>query len=280
VAQASPLWPARLDHLWINSEDAAAMTAFYRHGLGYEVAETGARTRLLSGPERRLLIGPGAPNTLALQAFALESEAQLERLREHLARQGTALEPSPSPLFDDRAFALADPDGGRVVFGLAQAAPGAGAALPARLQHVVLQSTGLERMVDFYQGRLGFVISDWVREEGGRATTCFLRSDPEHHSLAVFRAPERRLDHHSYETSCWNDLRDWADRFAELRVPLCWGPGRHGPGNNLFFMVHDPDGNWVEFSAEQELMPREMAAREWPHEERTLNYWGQGYLRS
>ncbi len=59
MAQASPLWPARLDHLWINTEDAEAMTAFYRDGLGYEVAERGPKARLLSGPERRLLIGPG-----------------------------------------------------------------------------------------------------------------------------------------------------------------------------------------------------------------------------
>ena len=279
MAQASPLWPARLDHLWINTEDAAAMTAFYRDGLGYEVAETGAGSALLVGPERRLVIGRGAAHSLGFHAFALGDREQLERLRGHLMAAGLALEPSPSPLFGDDAFAVRDPDGGQVVFGLAQAAH-SGDALPARLQHVVVQSTGLGAMIGFYHDILGFVISDWVREQGGEATTCFLRSDPEHHSLAVFRAPQCRLDHHSYETTCWNDIRDWADHFAELRVPLSWGPGRHGPGNNLFFMVHDPDGNWVEFSAEQELMPKEMAAREWPHEERTLNSWGQGFLRS
>ncbi len=279
MAQASPLWPARLDHLWINTEDAAAMTAFYRDGLGYEVAETGAGSALLVGPERRLVIGRGAAHSLGFHAFALGDREQLERLRGHLMAAGLALEPSPSPLFGDDAFAVRDPDGGQVVFGLAEAAH-SGDALPGRLQHVVVQSTGLGAMIDFYHDILGFVISDWVREQGGEATTCFLRSDPEHHSLAVFRAPQCRLDHHSYETTCWNDIRDWADHFAALRVPLSWGPGRHGPGNNLFFMVHDPDGNWVEFSAEQELMPKEMAAREWPHEERTLNSWGQGFLRS
>jgi len=37
-----------------------------------------------------------------------------------------------------------------------------------------------------------------------------------------------------------------------MRLPLEWGPGRHGPGNNLFVFVHDPEGNWIEISAELE----------------------------
>jgi len=35
-----------------------------------------------------------------------------------------------------------------------------------------------------------------------------------------------------------------------------WGPGRHGPGNNLFVFIHDLDGNWVEVSAELEHVRR------------------------
>ncbi|MSQ89297.1 MAG: glyoxalase, partial [Betaproteobacteria bacterium] len=89
-----------------------------------------------------------------------------------------------------------------------------------------------------------------------------------------------RADHHSYETSSWNDIRDWGDRMASLRIPLWWGPGRHGPGNNLFFMIEDPDGHKVEFSAEIELMPQDAACRDWPHEQRTLNLWGSAWMRS
>jgi hypothetical protein len=40
--------------------------------------------------------------------------------------------------------------------------------------------------------------------------------------------------------------------------------GRHGPGNNLFFMIEDPDGYKVEFSAELEHMTKEMTYRTWP----------------
>ena len=58
------------------------------------------------------------------------------------------------------------------------------------------------------------------------------------------------------------------------------GAVRHGPGNNLFFMIEDPDGHKVEFSAELERMPEEAAFRTWPHEQRTLNLWGSAWMRS
>ena len=81
------------------------------------------------------------------------------------------------------------------------------------------------------------------------------------------------------ETTSWNDIRDWADHLGGLRISLSWGPGRHGPGNNLFFMVCDADGNMVEFSAEMELMDRDTAVRLWKHEPHTLNLWGVAWIR-
>jgi hypothetical protein len=76
------------------------------------------------------------------------------------------------------------------------------------------------------------------------------------------------------------DIRDWGDHFARLRIPVVWGPGHHGPGDNLFIFVADPDGNSVELSAELEIVPAGREARAWPHEERTLNLWGKAPLRS
>jgi catechol 2,3-dioxygenase len=123
------------------------------------------------------------------------------------------------------------------------------------------------------------VESDRVLDKEDLAA-CFLRSDPEHHSFAAFRAPDSRADHHCYETNGWLDIRDWADRMGQLGIALWWGPGRHGPGNNLFFMIEDPDGYKVEFSAELELIPKEVPYRTWPHEQRTLNLWGSAWMRS
>jgi hypothetical protein len=57
-----------------------------------------------------------------------------------------------------------------------------------------------------------------------------------------------------------------------------WGPGRHGPGNNLFVFIEDPDGNWIEISAELEVIYGR-PAKEWPHAPYTLNQWGTAIMR-
>ncbi|WP_375392801.1 VOC family protein, partial [uncultured Sphingomonas sp.] len=107
-----------------------------------------------------------------------------------------------------------------------------------------------------------------------------LRCSHEHHSLAMFQTAEARLDHHCLEAGDWGLIRDWGDHFAGEHIPLKWGPGRHGPGNNLFMFIHDLDGNWIELSAELEQVAPDRAVGDWLHEERTLNSWGAGLLRS
>lgn len=278
---AIPLWPARLDHLRRDSEDPEALAQFYARLFGDRIERLATGERLVLGHGRKLLVGRGEKAAVPYFALALQDAAQLRSLRSALESLGLACEPSPSPLFRDGAFAVADPDGRRVVFGLAPAPEAATAASgpQARLQHFVCATAQPERMLEFYRDRLGMAESDRVLD-GEALAAVFLRSDPEHHSFAAFRAPQARADHHAYETRGWNDIRDWADRMAALRIPLWWGPGRHGPGNNLFFMIEDPDGHKVEFSAELEVMTREAAFRTWPHEQRTLNLWGPAWMRS
>jgi catechol 2,3-dioxygenase-like lactoylglutathione lyase family enzyme len=285
----SPLWPAKLDHIRLDTGDPAGLAAFYAAMVGFAERPQADGSILLHGEERRLVIGAGAPGTQPYSAFRLANPAQLEALRGHLAGQGLPLLASPSPVFDETAFAVRDPDGRLAVFGLprpelaeAPADRGPAAALPGRLQHVVVASTRLPEMIRFYEDALGFVPSDYVHESAGNRepTVAFYRADPEHHCFAVFRAPESRPDHHAYEASCWNDIRDWADHVARSGIKLWWGPGRHGPGNNLFFMIKDPNGYLLEISAELEIVPDEVEKRSWPHEERTLNLWGPGFMRS
>jgi catechol 2,3-dioxygenase len=288
AAQAS-LWPAQLDHLTRESNQPETLVAFYRDALGMEPKLLSRGLWLLQGPGRRVLIQQGSRGAQPMNAFRLDTAARVQRLRDDLAARGVEILDCPTPLFV-AGFGVRDPDGRLVAFGVPDdsiAAPAASnlpaARLPGRLQHVVVATDNLERLVGFYQRDLGFVASDNVFDgapDSGPVTATFLRSDPEHHSFAAFRAPKVRPDHHCYETTCWNDIRDWADHMATLHIKLWWGPGRHGPGNNLFFMIEDPESHKIELSAELELMPKEMGPRAWKHEERTLNYWGQAWMRS
>ena len=285
----SPLWPAQLDHIRLDSDDPASLAAFYCDTLGFADAAQPDGSHLLQAPARRIVIGPGAAGTQPYSAFRLGGTAQLAALRDRLTGCGIAVLPSPSPVFAEDAFAVRDPDGRLAVFGLGRpdlaqtpVASTAAAQLPGRLQHVVVASAHLPEMMRFYEDVLGFVVSDYVHETSGNRepTVAFYRCDPEHHSFAVFRAPQSRPDHHAYEANCWNDIRDWADHMASRGIKLWWGPGRHGPGNNLFFMIKDPQGYLIEISAELEIVADAVQKRSWPHEERTLNLWGPGFMRS
>jgi catechol 2,3-dioxygenase len=275
----SALWPARLHHLRRESPQPERLARFYAGLLGDSVERLDDGSWLLRGSGRALIVGSGAAGGAPYFALQMQDASQLRTYARELDARGVRREPSPTPLFGEEAFAVADPDGRRIVFGLPrEATPAQG--LAARLQHFVCASARLPEVVAFYRDRIGMIESDRVLEGASDLSACFLRSDPEHHSFAAFRAPESRPDHHCYETSGWLDIRDWADRMGRLGVKLWWGPGRHGPGNNLFFMIEDPDGYKVEFSAELELMPKEMPWRTWPHEERTLNLWGSAWMRS
>jgi catechol 2,3-dioxygenase len=272
AAVTSDLWPARLHHLRRDSPQPERLARFYGELLGDRVERLHDDSWLVAGPGRRLVVGKGEAGAVPYFALELQDEAHLKRISSVKASQ-----PSPSPLFADGALALRDPDGRQLILGVAERQD-ASAGAPARLQHFVCATTRLPEMLAFY-GALGMLESDRVLDKE-ELTAVFLRSDPEHHSFAAFRAPQSRPDHHCYETNGWLDIRDWADRMGRLSIPLWWGPGRHGPGNNLFFMIEDPDGHKVEFSAELELMPRDMPHRTWPHEQRTLNLWGSAWMRS
>ncbi|HYD05343.1 MAG TPA: VOC family protein [Reyranella sp.] len=236
---------------------------------------------IVQGPERCLLFGKGDPRTLIAAHYAADDASGLDHLREGLRRYDIEAGGAEAPWSAADSVAFRDPDGNRMVFGLARSAttPAAPEAVPTRLQHVVVGSTDAARLSTFYQA-IGFRISDRVADEAGVLRACFLRSDSEHHSFAVFQTPQNRLDHHCYELKDWNGIRDWGDRLAARRIPVKWGPGRHGPGNNLFLFFHDPDGNWVEVSAELEIVSEGRPAGQWSHEERTLNTWGTAFLRS
>lgn len=271
--------PLRLHHLHLYSNTPAALAAFYEELFALHAVPAPGGTHALAGGERAVVIHPGTSGELAMAAYAARNDEELTQLRARLADIGRDAGHEGEIFFQSGAFTVADPQGRRLLFGVPRTARHAD-PLAARLQHTVYQTTDLATVVDFYVKRIGFTISDEVVANDGAIATCFLRSDDEHHSLAFFQGSNNVWDHHCYETSCWNDIRDWGDRFARVRRGIFFGPGRHGPGNNLFFMVTDPDGNRVELSAELERVSAEKTPGVWPHEEYTLNSWGRGWIRT
>jgi len=275
------IWPSKLHHLCLSTAQLPEMVAWYRDIMGMTPEVAGGGITWMKGTQRNLLLQEGASGEVSFMAVAVSDADHLERLRAHAEMEDIPSEDLGSPLFEGGSFAVIDPDGHRVLFGLPKEPIGDWDSRPGCLQHVVFATTDLARIVSFYTDKLGCKLSDIVREEeSGDRTACFLRTDEMHHTFAFFRAPAVKLDHFANEASCWNDIRDWGDHFASHHVEIVWGAGRHGAGNNLFIFVRDPDENNVEISAELETFTYDQEPRYWPHDNRALNLWGHAWMRS
>jgi catechol 2,3-dioxygenase-like lactoylglutathione lyase family enzyme len=258
-------------YLALRVPDVAAARAFYTRIVGLRVhAELG-------GGGARLGWGAGH-HVLDL----LPGERGLEHLAFELAAPGLldevagALGAAPRDLDGVRGIETKDPDGNHIrlheVIDRAGEHLGDGARRPIRYQHATLGTSDLEAMLAFYTERLGFRLSDMMGDEFG-----WLRSSADHHTLGVVRSGRHGLDHFSFDVSGWGDLLTWCDRLSAQGVDVTWGPGRHGPGNNLFIMFDDPAGNHIELSAEMEQFHDdhvEHPVRHWRPVPRSINLWG------
>ena len=273
---------AHLVRLHLHSPDPAALAAFYARCYDMQQRTVG-NTHVCEAAQRAVHMSAGQANQLHYALWACNTHAAWERL---------CVNTAALPRVDLRGFAdlpedalgLRDPQGLCLVFVPPQAAPAPtdlSSTLPgATNQHFAIRTQQIETLLTFYTEQLGFIVSDLVQDDSGQLTACFLRTEHLHHCLALFGAPVNCFDHQSFETPSWNDLKDWADHMGRLRTEIVWGVGRHGPGDDVFFMVRDPDGNLAEISSEIEVCAPDRPMGVWPHEERTLNVWGKAIMRS
>jgi catechol 2,3-dioxygenase len=278
-----PLWPAHLHHFCLDTPQIDAVVPWYETHLEMESEKLADGSIWLSGRQRNIIFRPAAEKSFGYVAYALADADQLARLDADLAAKDVARSDIRSPVFGDGLggqVAIVDTDGKCFVFGLpVRAESDTPDHLPGRLQHLGICTTDMDSLIAFFTGMIGFRASDIVKNDNGGVSACFLRSDHEHHDLALFAASSSRFDHQCYETTCWNDIRDWGDHFAAQHTEIEWGAARHGAGNNLFIFVRDPDGNPVELSAELETRDSDAVPGEWKTEPRTLNLWGSAWTR-
>jgi catechol 2,3-dioxygenase len=266
-----------LSHIGLAVDDPPAAAAYYARTLGLVVSETLADGTIRLGWGRgfhalELTAGHG----LAHFGLELSDEAGLAALESRLQAHGVPA--AREELAGDHLPVLAfrDPDGHRVEAhgpvdrsGEHAADPG---RRPVRIHHVTFASPAIAEQVAFYEQVLGFRVSDRMGE-----VFAWLRCNQEHHTVAVVEADKAGLDHYAYEIDSWASVKTWCDELAARDVALQWGPGRHGPGNNVFVMFDDLDGNRVELSCEMERYwddRAQYAPRHWAPEAKTVNLWG------
>ncbi len=282
---AGTLRRSATSHIGLRVPDVAATADFYGRVLGLAVHAE------LPGGGLRLGWGTGhhvldlLPGEKALDHFGFEvrDTDEIDHLRGRFEAAGlevTDLDPDflDHPLPGSHGIVVIDPDGNTVHFHGAVQRQGENAAdtgrRPIKFQHITLSTVDVGQMVAFYVGLAGFRISDQLAD----ARFCWLRSNRDHHTLAVVdTGVQGGIDHYSYDLSEWEDFKAWCDRLTDEDVDVAWGPGRHGPGNNLFVFFDDPAGNHIELSAEMEKFHDDRATyvpRSWESVPNSVNLWG------
>lgn len=115
---------------------------------------------------------------------------------------------------------------------------------PIGLSHVVLNVKDVDAAERFAASQLGFRVSDRTRH------MTFMRCNRVHHCIAFARAGYTSLNHVAFEMADTDGVMRGIGRLRDAGYPCVWGPGRHGPGNNVFAYFVGPHGGLVEYTSE------------------------------
>lgn len=255
---------------------AADAAAFLTDIWGMAPADVRGETQYLRG-------SGGFPYLVALEESDAEfvrsttfvcSEGELAELRQRVAAAGWPM----------RAVRSDDPGGGhgievelpegellRFLAGAEEVEPIAGRDLPVKLTHVVFNAVDAEATGDAMERVLGFRVSDRTRG------MVFVRCNDSHHSTALARAGVASLNHIAFEMEDTDAVMRGIGRLRDHGAAPSWGPGRHGPGANVFAYYIAPFGPVIEFStAVEKVSPdyRVGTPEDWTWPENRIDQWG------
>jgi hypothetical protein len=142
---------------------------------------------------------------------------------------------------------------------------------PRRLGHTLLKVEDLQPIEEFLVQYLNFRVSD----RGLNGEIVWLRCSEIHHSINLMKGVPG-LHHYAWEVDDWAVFKQLGDTLRSHGRQLVWGPGRHGPGNNLFTYHADLSGALVEYFADILRVEREESYqwKDWSDISEWNNIWG------
>ncbi len=259
--------------------DVAAHARFYTEVWNLSVAARSGASVYLRGSGAYchiLALHPrDTPQLLCINLAAADRGA-VDRLHERARAAGIPQIDPPAPIAEPGGgygFTFIDPEG-RVVRVIAEDARHEDARMlpdrPVKITHIVLNTPRQEDAAAFWVKALGFEISD-------RSLLTFIRCDADHHNLAFHPGESSTLHHIAFEMDGIDSVMRGAGRMRDAGYPIEWGPGRHGPGNNVFAYFVGPGDFVIEYTAEIEKVGenhRVREPREWAYPPGHSDLWG------
>lgn len=256
--------------------DPASAAAFMIDVWGMAPGEVRGQTHYLRGSGSfpyLVALEPSDSEFVRSTTFVCD-EAELAALAKRVEASGLPARPVTS---DDpgggHGLVVELPEGEllRFLAGTTELASIAGKDLPVKLTHVVFNSADAEATGLTAERVLDFRVSD--RTKG----MVFVRCNDSHHSTAFARAGFASLNHVAFEMGDIDAVMRGIGRLRDHGDAPAWGPGRHGPGANVYAYFIAPFGPVIEFSTAVEKVPADYRTGEpddWTWPPNRIDQWG------
>jgi catechol 2,3-dioxygenase-like lactoylglutathione lyase family enzyme len=263
---------SRVGHASFETPDLDRAIAYYTevsglvlHAKSQSQAFLASKTGLLS-----IALERGDAANLKRISFEVSPHADLSDIAMKLAQDGVKCEPlSDAVPGIGKMLAFSDPTGTIIelftewnYLGAHHQVLGAG---PLKLGHIAREVEDPRALAEFYCRVLGFRVSDWIED-----FFVFLRCNPDHHTINFVRGSRPRMHHIAFEMKDFAHLQNACELLALRKMPINWGPVRHGPGHNVAIYHRNSDDQNVEFYIELDQMKDEdlgyFDPRPWHHD--------------
>lgn len=142
---------------------------------------------------------------------------------------------------------------------------------PRKISHVNLNCADNEATFAFMRDALGFRLSDQTKQFR------FLRCNSDHHSIVIGFNKDATLNHVAFEMPDHDSVMRGIGRMRDHGYPVEWGPGRHGPGNNVFAYFCGPEELPLEYTSDMQQVGEDHRPRkpeEWVWPPGRVDHWG------
>ncbi|HEY4983233.1 MAG TPA: VOC family protein [Pseudolabrys sp.] len=203
--------------------------------------------------------------------------AAVDALHAQIVAHGLKAIDPPGPLrppHGDYGFGFKDPEGRNIaiVCGVPDHADNADKPdRPRKLSHVNINAGDSDVTFACYRDALGFRLTDTTKR------LRFLSCNGDHHSMVLGFTGGPTLNHIAFEMPDYESVMRGAGRMRDDGRGLEWGPGRHGPGNNVFRYFLGPEDMPVEYTAEMQQVDehhRPGTPDDWKWPPGRLDRWG------
>ena len=272
---------AHIRHIGLFTPNLEDHARFYSDVWGLERVVGTADTVFLRGSSSEqfiLSLHAGSTRGLHHIAYAMAGEEAIRRASGFLKGAGVRIAEEPHGLSEPGTgygLRFVDPEGRCIELSSGVATHKNGwrskVVNPHSICHIVVNTPEIQSMTKFYTEVLGFRISDWSGQQ-----MAFLRTESKHHNIAFNVAPHTSVNHIAYLVSGVDELMRGISNLRKHGIEPAWGPGRHGPGNNIFCYFKDPFGYVAEYTCDIDYIKDESAhqPRVWPRSPESMDHWG------